>query len=217
MPTLDRTGVEIHYEVSGVGPPILMTHGFAATSAMFSETARHLATDHRVVRWDLRGHGSSGSPADPDFYSVPLVMGDMLALLDRLEIERCVLLGHSIGGYLSLHFALTHPARVRALVLEDTGPGFRSEHSRAGWNEVAEGYAVALSEHGLEGLPPGAELEADAHASAVGLVHAARRVLVQRDALVLEGLGSIAVPTLVVVGADDDGFVPGSRYMAARS
>jgi pimeloyl-ACP methyl ester carboxylesterase len=217
MPTLRRDDLGLHFEVSGDGLPILLTHGFSATSAMFSGTARALLSDYRVVTWDLRGHGSSDSPDDPSLYSSELVMSDMIALLDHLDIERAVVAGHSIGGFLTLKFAVTHPERVSALVLEDTGPGYRSDEAREHWNtSVVEAYATVLSERGLAGLPVGAELHGDAHRDAVGLIHAARGILVQRDAHVLEALPSIAVPTLVIVGENDTAFVPGSKYMAEK-
>jgi pimeloyl-ACP methyl ester carboxylesterase len=217
MPTLQREGLGLHFEESGQGVPILLTHGFSATSAMFTDTARALAHEFRVVIWDLRGHGSSDSPDDPSLYSPELVMGDMVALLDHLDIERAVMVGHSIGGFLTLQFAVTHPERVRALVLEDTGPGYRSDIARERWNtSVVEAYATALSERGLAGLPVGDELHGDAHQGALGLIHAARGILVQREARILEALPTITVPTLVIVGENDTAFVPGSRYMAEK-
>ncbi len=217
MPTLHREGLGLHFEETGQGVPILLTHGFSATSAMFTDTARALADDFRVVTWDLRGHGSSDSPDDPSLYSSELVMGDMVALLDHLDIERAVVGGHSVGGFLTLLFAVTHPERVSALVLEDTGPGYRSDTAREQWNtSVVESYATALTERGLDGLPAGTELHGDAHQGAVGLIHAARGILVQHDAQVLEALPTILVPTLVIVGENDNAFVPGSRYMAEK-
>jgi pimeloyl-ACP methyl ester carboxylesterase len=217
MPMLQREGLGLHFEESGQGIPILLTHGFAATSAMFVDTARALAHAFRVVTWDLRGHGASDSPDDPSLYSSQLVMGDMVALLDHLDIERAVVGGHSVGGFLTLQFAVTHPERVSALVLEDTGPGYRSDKARERWNtSVVESYATVLTERGLAGLPAGAELHADAHQGALGLIHAARGILMQRDAQVLEALPTITVPTLVIVGENDTAFVPGSKYMADK-
>src|SRR5271155_3893116 len=109
MPTLQRDDLGLHFEVSGEGLPVLLTHGFSATSAMLAGTARSLVPDYRVVTWDLRGHGSSDSPDDPSLYSPELVMNDMVALLDHLDIGRAVVGGHSIGGFLTLQFAITHP------------------------------------------------------------------------------------------------------------
>ena len=66
----------------------------------------------------------------------------MLAILDDVGAERAVVLGHSLGGYLSLELAIAHPERTAALVLVDTGPGYRNDAARDGWNEMAERYAA---------------------------------------------------------------------------
>ena len=208
--------VDIHHEVTGSGPAVLLTHGFAASSHMFASTVPALATDHTVITWDMPGHARSAAPEDPAQYSIRTFLDHMLALLDDAGAERAVALGHSLGGYLSLELALAHPDRVSGLVLVDTGPGFRQDAARDGWNDMATAYAVNLERRGLDGLPAGAELAAGVHTTAVGLALTARHVLVQRDAHVIDGLATIDVPTLVVVGEDDRPFVGGSEYMAAK-
>jgi pimeloyl-ACP methyl ester carboxylesterase len=209
-------GVHVHHEIAGTGPAVLLTHGFAASSHMYAATVAELSADHTMITWDIRGHGKSDSPADPAEYSVAASLEDMAAILDAAGAERAVLVGHSLGGYLSLEFALARPERVDGLVLVDTGPGFRKDDGRERWNELAEGYAAGLTERGLDGLPPSAELDAGVHRSAEGLALAARGILRQRDGHVLEALPSIAVPTLVVVGERDEPFLAGSKYMAAK-
>jgi pimeloyl-ACP methyl ester carboxylesterase len=140
----------------------------------------------------------------------------MAQLLDEAGVDRAVLLGHSLGGYLSLEYALAHPEQVAGLVLVDTGPGFRSERGRAGWNEMTARYAADLDERGLAGLPGSAELRRSVHRSAVGLAHTARSTLRQDDGHVIDRLPTITAPTLVVVGSRDQPFLAGSEYMAAK-
>jgi pimeloyl-ACP methyl ester carboxylesterase len=195
---------------------VLLTHGFAASSHMFASTVAALSTDRTAIVWDMRGHGSSDSPDDPAAHSVATFLDAMLASLDDVGAERAVMLGHSLGGYVSLEMAIAHPERTAALVLVDTGPGFRNDAARDGWNEMAEGYARDLDERGLGGLPGSDELSAGVHRSATGLALAARVVLRQSDGHVLEALPSIDVPTLVVVGERDTPFLNGSRYMADK-
>ncbi len=217
MPTLDRPGGGIRYQVSGSGSPaVLLTHGFAATGAMFAANVPALAASHQVITWDMRGHGGSDYPADSQCYRPASVLDDMAALLTLCQCDRVVLGGHSLGGYLSLDFTLQFPGRVAGLVLIDTGPGFRNDAARDGWNRRAEGTAARLAERGLAAVGSSAELHGDAHRDASGLIVAARHTLTQRDSHVLEGLPSIAVPTLVVVGSDDEPFLAAADYMTAK-
>src|SRR5262245_39057609 len=169
-------GVHVHNEVSGTGPAILFTHGFAASSHMYAATVADLSSDHTTITWDLRGHGKSDSPADPAEYSVERSLEDMAGILDAAGGGRAVLIGHSLGGYLSLEFVIAYPERVDGLVHVGTGPGYRKDDARALWNEMAERYAADLDERGLDGLPPSAELDAGVHRSAEGLALAARGI-----------------------------------------
>jgi pimeloyl-ACP methyl ester carboxylesterase len=115
-----------------------------------------------------------------------------------------------------LAFQLRFPQLVVALLLCDTGPGYRREEARARWNAMAERQAAALERRGLEALGDGWEVLVAQHRSATGLALAARGILAQRDSLVLDALGSINVPTLVVVGADDAGFLAAADVMASK-
>jgi pimeloyl-ACP methyl ester carboxylesterase len=216
MAYLDRDGVRIHYESTGSGPAVLLTHGFAASSRMFAGNVDALAKDHTVITWDLRGHGRSDYPDGQTAYTAALTFDDMGALLDAAGAERGVLVGHSLGGYLSLEFNVRFPERVAALVLVGTGPGFRNDEARDGWNQFAANYSIRLRERGLDALAKSAELTPGEHRDASGLERAARGMLVQHDARVMDSLATIAVPTLVVIGSDDATFLGGSQYMARK-
>ena len=104
----------------------------------------------------------------------------------------------------------------RGLVLIDTGPGYRGDSGREGWNKMAENYAASFERKGLDALGGSDEVRADVHRDATGLVRAARGILTQSDGRVMESLPGIEVPTLVIVGSEDTPFVDGSRYMAAK-
>lgn len=217
MPKLNRDGVAISYEVHGDGPTLLLTHGYSSTSAMWQGQVDALSRDHRLVLWDMRGHGQSDYPDDPKAYSEALTVGDMAAILDAVGAERATIGGLSLGGYMSLAFYRANPARVRALLIIDTGPGFKKDDAREVWNKRAYDTADRFEREGLDVLKSGSrERSSVSHRNAKGLALAARGMLTQRDAKVIETLPDIKVPSLVVVGADDTPFLAASDYMAAK-
>ena len=175
-----------------------------------------LAPRHRVIVWDMRGHGETDDPEDPAAYSEALTVEDMAALLRHCGIDRAVIGGPSLGGYMSLAFHLTHPEMVRALMLFDTGPGFRNADARRAWNERAQQRADDLEARGFTALGQSDEVRASRHRSARGLAGAARGMLAQADDRIIVGLDKISVPTLVLVGADDTHFLAAADYMARK-
>lgn len=218
MPTTTLIDAEIYYEDHGSGLPVVLTHGYAATSQMWGPQIAPLSRDARLIIWDMRGHGQTESPEDPAAYSEAATVEDLAHLLRHLEVDRAVIGGLSLGGYMSLAFYLAHPEMTRALILCDTGPGYKNPQSREGWNKTAYTRAERFEERGLDALGRSAEVEASrgAHRSAAGLAKAARGMLAQFDARVIESLDAIAVPTLIIVGADDTPFINGSEYMAKK-
>ena len=218
MAHVDRDGVKVHYDVAGHGPAVLLSHGFTASTHMFAGVAADLVADHTVITWDVRGHAGSDAPTDPSAYTTPLSIGDMAAVLDTAAggERRAIVGGHSLGGYLTLEFWLAHRERVRALVLIGTGPGYRKDEARDGWNRMAGRYADAFDAKGLDALGTSEEVSASVHRDARGLALAARGILTQYDGRVMNALPTIDVPTLVIVGEHDAPFVGASRYMAER-
>jgi len=208
-------GVTLAFQVhnpQATGVPLLLTHGFGATSGMWNPNIDALSVDRPVIVWDQRGHGSSDAPDDMDRYSEAISVADMAAILDAAGVDRAVVGGMSLGGYLSLAFHLVHPQRVAALVLVDTGPGYRKDEARDKWNAWVERRAQQL-ERGQAKADTSAEVAQAVHEHPEGLPRAARGVMAQKDARVITSLDSIAVPTLVVVGAQDTDFLAGAEYM----
>jgi pimeloyl-ACP methyl ester carboxylesterase len=217
MPSLDRDGVAIHYEVHGEGRPLLLTHGYSATSRMWDGQIAPFSERYKLILWDMRGHGRSDYPADQGAYSEAATVADMAALLDVVGARKAIVGGLSLGGYMSLAFHLAHPERVEALLIIDTGPGYRKDEPREGWNQNALRTAERYETEGLGRLASGSvEMRTSSHRNAEGLARAARGMLTQRDARVINSLPDIAVPSLVVVGANDKPFLTASDYMAAK-
>src|ERR1700726_2829296 len=217
MPKINRDGVEIYYEIHGSGPPLLLTHGYSSTSAMWQGQIGALSKHHQLVLWDMRGHGRSDYPGDASAYSEALTVADIAALLDEVGAHSAIVGGLSLGGYMSLAFYRAHPERVRALLIIDTGPGFKKGDARDAWNRRAHDTGDRFEREGLAVLKSASrERSSVSHRDALGLARAARGMLTQRDARVIEVLPDIKVPSLIVVGADDTPFLAASDYMAAK-
>src|SRR6266852_5255513 len=155
MPKINRDGVEIYYEVHGSGPALLLTHGYSSTSAMWQGQIEGLSKRHKLVLWDMRGHGQSDYPDDPTAYSEALTVADMAVLLDEVGAKSAIVGGLSLGGYMSLAFYRAHPERVSALLIIDTGPGFKKDDAREAWNKRARETGDRYDKEGLAMLSSG--------------------------------------------------------------
>jgi pimeloyl-ACP methyl ester carboxylesterase len=217
MPKLNRNGVELYYEVHGSGTPLLLTHGYSSSSHMWEGQIAPFSKDYQLITWDMRGHGKTDYPEDQAAYSEAETVADMAAILDAVGAKKAIIGGLSLGGYMTLAFQLAHPERCLALLIIDTGPGYKKDEVRAGWNATSIRRAETFEKNGLP--PPGsggAETRAAPHRNAIGLAKAARGMLTQHTPAVIESLPNIRAPSLVVVGAKDEPFLAASDYMAAK-
>jgi NAD+ synthase len=109
----------LHYVVDGDGPPVILIHGISASLADWWRLMPLLVSaGYRAIAVDLLGHGDSPKPQDPDAYTAENVYTALEDWIDSLGLETpFYLVGHSLGGYMSLTYALNHPDRVRAMVL----------------------------------------------------------------------------------------------------
>jgi pimeloyl-ACP methyl ester carboxylesterase len=226
-------GYGVHAEAHGDGAPIVVSCALATTSENWRPQVAPLCdAGMRVVLWDLRGHGRSDAPDDASAYTMPKVVDDLARVLDwAAPGQPAVLAGHSFGGLASLHLALRDPARARALVMIGSGPGFKSPDAQARWqaqNERTAGFVLArgmqaFAERGAASLvgqnpdTPAARAASAAISaqSAQGIAHFARNVAGPAEP-VLDRLGEIAVPSLVLVGDRDEQFLRAADVMAAR-
>jgi pimeloyl-ACP methyl ester carboxylesterase len=185
------------------------------------------------VLWDYRGHGESEAPEDDDAYSLERVLDDMGRVLEwAAPGRRAVLGGLSFGGLASLHFAITHPERVRALLLFDSGPGFKQREPQASWEAQVGRIADRLEKIGFEGYVDGrAAATAVGRRSDLAAAQAAGRAIQAQDPRgvarfgrrivgpapgVIDELASIVVPTLVLVGEQDTAYARAGEVMAAK-
>lgn len=212
MARLLRNGSGIHVEAHGQGAPILLTHGFGATSRMWDEQVEEFTDRYRLILWDLPAHGQSDAPAKAP--APECLVKDMLAILDSVEAGRTILVGLGAGGALALRFWRACPERVRALILIGSMPGLRSGLAREIWNGQVGELAVAMERDGLSALEGGAEVDPRMHSCAPGLASAARALLTQSDDGALPWLTEIDVPVLILVGSEDTPNLSAAHFMA---
>lgn len=210
--------VELFAEQAGSdrSMPLVLLHAFPLSSAMWSAQRRALDADGLVVTPDLRGFGRS--PRGPDAPSLDVMADDVAALLDRLGLDRVVLGGLSMGGYVAMAFLRRHAGRVSALVLADTKAGAdpapaREKRERIAARLQAERSTDALVEEVLPTLlgPTTVRDRSDVVARVGELVRAAdpdaaawaQRAMAARPES-YDTLRAADVPALVVRGAEDE-------------
>ncbi|HWJ61458.1 MAG TPA: alpha/beta hydrolase [Acidimicrobiales bacterium] len=216
------------------GRPLLLTHGFTGAKEDFGDWIDAFAGEGWwVVAPDLRGHGGSDQPEHEDLYSLALFAQDLLGLADQLGWARFSLLGHSMGGMIAQEVALSAPHRIERLVLMDTNHGPVPDIDA---DTVAIGVEV-LRTQGITGLvdllamlpqrpkaPSEVRIRAEREGYAEfsdGKVHrcspamyAAMGMELTTRADRLADLSGLTMPVRVVVGAEDEGFLPASRRIA---
>jgi len=235
MPTVTASdSVELYVEAHGEGFPLLLSPGYCQTHENFRpQVEPFVEAGARVVLWDYRGHGKSEAPEDADAYLLERVLDDMDRVLEWAAPGwPAVLGGLSFGGLASLHFAVAHPERVRALLLFDSGPGFKKREGQASWEVQVGRIADRLEKMGFEGYVDGR-----ASATAIGrrldlaAAQAAGRAIQAQDPHgvarfgrrvvgpapgVIDDLASIEAPALVLVGEQDTAYFRAAEVMAAK-
>lgn len=209
--------MHIHVERHPGTDPVLLVHGFASTGAMTWEATgwvRALAEAGRgAIVPDLRGHGASDAPHDPDAYSPELLAQDLLAVLDEHSIDRVDAMGYSMGSWVSLALVALAPSRVRRLVVGGVGTVEQFGH-----------WGVSAVQAALRDAPT--ELDADSPLAPL-LASLRQAPDVDREALAACAAGmavhplplSSSVPTMLVVGEADpvtEGAEEAARLLGAE-
>ncbi len=204
--------VEVHHVVAGptAAPVVLMSNSLGSDLTMWDAQAAVLARDHRVVRYDMRGHGRS--PAPPGPYSLQDLAADAVALLDRLDVERAHLVGLSLGGMVAMQVAATTPQRVDLMVLCCTSahlPPAANWHDRAatvradGVGAVAHSVVGRWLTPGFASASPGLVSDLLAMVKATPDEGYAACCEAIGDMDLRPSLADITAPTLLIAGADD--------------
>ena len=212
MPTVQRSGANIYYEVGGEGPAVVFAHGAGGNRLSWWQQTSCFEARYRVIRFDHRCFGRSTCPTE-DFHP-KYFADDLLAILDAEGVERAALVCQSMGGWTGLRTALEAPERVACLVLCDTPGGLVSA-------KVLEAAAAVGSRATRDGIRGNAALAPDFPARQPALAHLYDQIaalntgfdpstlsrLVDEEGRILpEQLEGYGVPTLVVAGEHDQLF-----------
>lgn len=220
--------IEVDWRERGEGDAVLFIHGFPFNSAMWEPQLSHLPPGWRGIAPDLRGFGAT-TGGSQDVYSMELFARDLAALLDHLEIERVVLCGLSMGGYIAFEFWRLYRERVRAFVLCDTRAGADSAEGRKARYRLAERVTREGTAPVIEALLPKlVSLTTRMHQPGVVQMIKAMMQETSPDTMAKTLLGmadrpdseplqrTIDVPALIVMGADDAVTGRGPMEMLAR-
>lgn len=207
------------------GPPLVLLHGFTGAADDWAGVVDVLAADRPVVTVEHRGHGDSTNTGDAASYTFDQLVTDFTAVADTLELDGFDLLGHSMGGIVAMRYALTHPERLRSLLLMDTGAAAGPEgpsqaFMRAGFTLARDGGMLAV----FEAISPymGEGEEADGARAVLRhkyermdpVAFAALGEELLTHASVLDRLAGLDLPTTVLVG-ETDGLRPEADVLAA--
>ncbi len=229
MTILKVNNVNLNYEQMGEGEAVVFLHGYTGSTRDWRNQMPLVAEKFRAIAIDHRGHGKSEAPSAEDDYSIKIFSEDVYALLSALNIRRCCLVGHSMGGFMSLQFIMDHPDMVRALVLVDTSSGIFDmppgyQELRAKLDELArnEGldaafeYDAANNPMRVERFQKHPELREISKqkvlsTSVDGYIYVARTF--RKWPPVTDRLNEIKVPTLIFWGEEDTPFAEPSKLM----
>jgi pimeloyl-ACP methyl ester carboxylesterase len=230
MPSARINGVEIYYEETGTGTPLVFSHEFAGSHESWEPQARFFGRRYRVITYNHRGYPPSSVPDDPAAYSEEHLVADLRGLLDHLGIEKAHIAGLSMGGAVALKFGIAHPERCLGVVVAGAGSGAdnHDEWVRTGeetarrfedeWETVSAEYGRGPTRvQLLRKDPRGWQVFADLFRqhSAKGSAHTFRGVQLERRTIyeVEDELRQMRPPVLILVGDEDDPCLNPALFM----
>jgi pimeloyl-ACP methyl ester carboxylesterase len=222
MPEVQVDDIQLYYETSGEGIPIIFVHEFAGDCSSWKVQMRFFSRSYRVVAYNARGYPPSSVPEDPSSYSQDFAVNDLTGIIDTLRLAPCHVIGLSMGAYAALHLGLRYPKLVRSIVLAGCGYGSDPEE-RKSFQLESQQIANLIETEGMEAFvkqysdgptriqlkkknPSGyAEFKRNLLTrSPKGLANTLRGIQAVRSSIFdLDGLEKMKVPMLILTGDQD--------------
>jgi proline-specific peptidase len=227
--TATVNGIKLYYEVTGKNKALVMLHGYVGDIEDFRNQINYFSPNYKIYALDQRGRGKSEAPKNPTDYSMKLFVDDVYQWLKLLKVQKFCLVGHSLGGMVSLEFALAHQDMLSCLILTDTSSGSQAptleetahlekvfEVARTKGTGSAFEYDLANS--------PATKARYQKHPETLdrmrkktlstpvdGYINV--RLASMNRKPVTDRLNEIKVPTLIVYGGDDTPFISASKVL----
>ena len=231
MPKFSANGVNIFYEVTGEGYPLVWSHEFAGSHESWETQVRFFTRRYQVITYAARGWPPSDIPNDPEAYSQELVVNDLYLLLQHLGIDQAHIGGLSMGGSVALNFGIAHPEMACSLVVASAGSGTTNREEflangqalserliSEGMGPVANDYARTDNRLQLLRKDPRGWEEFHrllASHSALGSALTFQGFIMKRPTVYAleDKLRRLQVPTLVMIGDEDEPCIEPAVFM----
>ena len=222
MPTFSANGVEIYYEVTGQGYPLIWSHEFGGSYESWEAQVKFFSRRYQVITYAARGWPPSDVPEDPAAYTQDIVVNDLYLLMRHLNISEAHIGGLSMGGSVALNFGIAHPEMAKSLIVASAGSGstnrdtFLSTGQSMADRLLSEGMVPVAKDYGTTNIrvqlrrkdPMGFETFARllSEHSATGSALTYQGFVMNRPTVFeLENkLKSLRVPTLIMIGDEDE-------------
>jgi pimeloyl-ACP methyl ester carboxylesterase len=222
LPEIQVNEVQLYYEITGEGTPIIFVHEFAGDYGSWELQMRFFSRRYRVVAYNARGYPPSSVPEDPSSYSQDFAVSDLAGIIDALGLAPCHVIGLSMGAYAALHLGLRYPKLLRSIVVAGCGYGSDPEERKA-FQLDSQKIANLIETEGIEKFvktyldgptriqlkkknPRGyAEFKRNllTH-SPRGLANTMRGIQAARPSIYdLDGLEKMKIPVLIITGDED--------------
>ena len=231
MPTFSANGVEIYYEVTGQGYPLIWSHEFGGSYDSWEAQVKFFSRRYQVITYAARGWPPSDGPEDPTAYTQDIVVNDLYLLMRHLNISEAHIGGLSMGGSVALNFGIAHPEMAKSLIVASAGSGstnrdtFLSTGQSMADRLLYEGMVPVAKDYGTTNIrvqlrrkdPMGFETFARllSEHSATGSALTYQGFVMNRPTVfeLEDKLKSLRVPTLIMIGDEDEPCIEPGIFM----